>query len=72
MTGPPAGGSLNAGISPLREQEDSPELWAAAFRGQWGHKTPSPDQWPLDLPAGTVTLCLRRNGGIAGVCLRGS
>jgi hypothetical protein len=48
--------------------EDSPWLWAAAFRGQWGHKTPPPDQWPFDLPPETVTLCLRRQGEIAGVC----
>ena len=68
MTGPPARGAAPAGVGPLREEEDSPELWAAAYRGQWGHKTPAPDQWPLDLAPGTVTLCLRRDGAIAGVC----
>jgi hypothetical protein len=63
---PLRGGS--AGIVPLRAEEDSPELWAAAYRGQWGHKTPQPDQWPFDLPPGTVTLSLRLDGAIAGVC----
>lgn len=68
MTGPLAAGAPDADVVPLAPGDDSPELWAAAFRGQWGHKTPSPDQWPFDLPAGTVTLCLRADDGIAGVC----
>jgi hypothetical protein len=68
MTGRLAAGPPDAGVVPLPPGDDSPDLWAAAFRGQWGHKTPSPDQWPFELPAGTVTLCLRRDGGIAGVC----
>jgi hypothetical protein len=68
MTGPPSRRAPGADVSPLRTEEDSPELWAAAYCGQWGHKTPSPDQWPLDLPPGTVTLCLRRDAAIAGVC----
>ena len=63
---PLRGGS--AGIVPLPAEEDSAELWAAAYRGQWGHKTPQPDQWPFDLPPGTVTLSLRLDGAIAGVC----
>jgi hypothetical protein len=63
---PLRGGS--AGIVPLPAEEDSAELWAAAYRGQWGHKTPRPDQWPFDLPPGTVTLSLRLDGAIAGVC----
>ncbi|HEX5190657.1 MAG TPA: hypothetical protein VFW16_14005 [Streptosporangiaceae bacterium] len=67
MTGPIAIGAPDS-VVPLPPGEDSPELWAAAFRGQWGHKTPQPDQWPFDLPAGTVTLCVRKDGGIAGVC----
>ena len=60
--------ATGAGVGPLPQGDYSPDLWAAAFRGQWGHKTPSPDQWPFDLPAGTVTLCLRRHGETAGVC----
>ncbi len=68
MTGQVAAGARDAGVVPLPPGDDSPDLWAAAFRGQWGHKTPPPDQWPLDLPAGTVTLCLRRDGGIAALC----
>ncbi len=53
-------------VVPLRDGEDTPGLWAEAFSGQWGHKTPQ--QWPFDLPPGTVTLTLRREGRIAGVC----
>jgi hypothetical protein len=68
MTGQVAAGAPDAGVVPLPPGDDSPGLWAATFLGQWGHKTPSPDQWPFDLPAGTVTLCLRRDGGVAGVC----
>ncbi len=68
MTGRLAAGTPDAGVVPLPPADDSPDLWAAAFRGQWGHTTPSPDQWPFDLPAGTVTLCLRGDGGVAGVC----
>jgi hypothetical protein len=68
MTGQVAAGTPDAGVVPLPPGDDSPDLWAAAFLGQWGHKTPSPDQWPLDLPAGTVTLCLPGDGGVAGVC----
>jgi hypothetical protein len=67
MTGPIAAGARD-NVVPLPPGEDSPELWAAAFRGQWGHKTPQPDQWPFELPAGTVTLCVRQDGDIAGVC----
>ena len=68
MTGRLAAGPPDAGVGQLPQGDDSPDLWAAAFRGQWGHKRPSPDQWPFDLPAGTVTLCLRRHGETAGVC----
>lgn len=53
-------------VGPLAADEDSAALWARAFEGQWGHKTPQ--EWPFDLPAGTVTLCLRRAGEIVGVC----
>jgi hypothetical protein len=68
MTGVLATGTPDADVVPLPPGEDSPALWAAAFSGQWGHKALSADQWPLDLPAGTVTLCLRRDGGITGLC----
>ncbi|MGN6793175.1 MAG: hypothetical protein ACTHJW_12400 [Streptosporangiaceae bacterium] len=68
MSGQPVSGRAAAGIVPLADDEDGPDLWAAAYRGQWGHKTPQPDQWPFELPPGTVTLTLRRNGTIAGVC----
>ncbi len=53
-------------VGVLRAGEDSAGLWALAFRGQWGHRTPQ--EWPLDLPAGTITLCLRRDGEVAGLC----
>ena len=68
MTGQRPGRGARDNTAKLAADEDSRELWAAAFRGQWGHKTPPPDQWPFDLPPGTVTLCLRRDGVIAGVC----
>jgi hypothetical protein len=29
----------------LAAEDDSAELWAGAFSGRWGHKTPA--QWPL-------------------------
>lgn len=67
VAGKPLSGGA-AGIVPLAADEGSPTLWAAAYRGQWGHKTPQPDQWPFDLPPGTVTLGLRLDGAIAGVC----
>lgn len=50
----------------LSADEESAELWAEAFSGQWGHKTPA--EWPLDLPPGAVTLGLRRGGQTIGVC----
>jgi len=53
-------------VVPLAAEQESPELWAEAFRGQWGHKTAQ--QWPLDLPPGTATLGLRRAGRTIGVC----
>ena len=63
-----ASSAASSTVTPLATEDDTPDLWAAAFRGQWGHKTLSPDQWPFDLPSGTVTLSLRRDGTIAGVC----
>ncbi|MGN6682329.1 MAG: hypothetical protein ACTHKL_31585 [Streptosporangiaceae bacterium] len=68
VTGQPSRGNADAGVVPLADDEDGPGLWASAYRGQWGHKTPQPDEWPFDLPPGTVTLSLRRAGDIAGVC----
>jgi hypothetical protein len=68
VTGRPSRVTAGAGIVPLADGEDGPDLWASAYRGQWGHKTPRPDEWPFDLPPGTVTLGLRRDGVIAGVC----
>jgi hypothetical protein len=68
VTGQPSRLRAGAGVVPLADSEDSADLWAAAFRGQWGHKTPQPADWPFDLPPGTVTLGLRRDGVIAGVC----
>ncbi len=41
VAGQPPGTSADIGVVPLQDHEDSPDLWAAAFRGQWGHKTPS-------------------------------
>ena len=68
VTGQPARLSAPAGIVPLADADNGPDLWAAAFRGQWGHKTAQPEDWPFDLPPGTLQLCLRRDGVIAGVC----
>ena len=64
--GGPAGAGQAPDVGPLPAAEDSAQLWAEAFRGQWGHKTP--EQWPFDLPAGTVTLALRLDGRPVGVC----
>jgi hypothetical protein len=64
--GGPARAGQPSDVRPLPATEDSAQLWAEAFRGQWGHKTPG--QWPLDLPPGTITLALRRNGRPVGVC----
>lgn len=59
-------GRSDPGIGLLTAADDSPELWARAYRGQWGHRTP--EQWPFDLPRGTVTLALRRDGQVVGLC----
>lgn len=69
QAGPPAGcaGSEHgAEITALGPEADSAALRALAFRGQWGHRTPQ--EWPLELPDGTLTLCLLRAGDIAGLC----
>jgi hypothetical protein len=67
MIGQP-GGTAAAAVVPLPDDEDGPDVWAAAYQGQWGHKAPQPGEWPFELPPGTVTLRLRRDGAIAGVC----
>lgn len=53
-------------MTELRADEDTAELCAAAYRGQWGHKTPG--TWPIAEFAGTRILGLRRDGLVAGIC----
>lgn len=53
-------------VTELGPDEDTAELCAAAYRGQWGHKTPS--TWPVAELAGYKVLGLRRDGHIAGIC----
>ncbi len=53
-------------VVPLAAEDDTAGLWAQAFSGQWGHKTPG--QWPPDRPAGSTALALRRDGRTVGVC----
>jgi hypothetical protein len=53
-------------VTELRADEDTAELCAAAYHGQWGHKTPG--TWPIAEFAGTKILGLRRDGLVAGVC----
>lgn len=64
--GPQPGRQPDAGVTILAAAEDSPALWASAYYGQWGHKTPQ--QWPIDLPPGAMTLSLCRDGEVIGVC----
>ena len=59
-------GPLPHGVTELAEYEDTAELCAAAYHGQWGHK--SPDKWPIDEFAGSRVLGLRRDGRIVGIC----
>jgi hypothetical protein len=59
-------GDFDHEVVPLAAEEESAKLWAEAFRGQWGHKTPQ--QWPLDLPPGTASIGLRKAGMTIGVC----
>jgi hypothetical protein len=59
-------GPLPAGVTELTDHEDTAELCAAAYYGQWGHK--SPDKWPIDEFAGSTVLGLRRDGRIVGIC----
>jgi hypothetical protein len=50
----------------LPGEHDTAELCAAAYRGQWGHKTP--DTWPAAELAASTPLGLRRGGLIVGIC----
>jgi hypothetical protein len=53
-------------VTELRGDEDTAELCAAAYSGQWGHKTPA--AWPVPELAGHLVLGLRRDGLLAGIC----
>ena len=57
---------LPEGVTELAGNEDTAELCAAAYQGQWGHK--SPGTWPIPEFADTMVLGLRRGGVIAGIC----
>jgi hypothetical protein len=59
-------GPLPDSVTELAGHDDTAELCAAAYRGQWGHK--SPDKWPIEEFAGSTVLGLRRDGRIAGIC----
>lgn len=59
-------GPLPAGVTELAGNEDTAELCAAAYHGQWGHK--SPGTWPIEEFAGSTVLGLRRDGRIVGIC----
>jgi hypothetical protein len=45
---------LPEGVIELAGDEDTAELCAAAYHGQWGHKTP--DTWPIEEFAATGSL----------------
>jgi hypothetical protein len=66
LTGPARPGPLPEGVTELAGYEDTAELCAAAYQGQWGHKTPA--TWPLEEFAGSTVLGLRRAGSIVGIC----
>jgi len=66
LVGPALRTPMPDGVTELSADEDTAELCAAAYRGQWGHKTP--DAWPLADLAGSTLLGLRRGGLIAGTC----
>ena len=59
-------GTLPDSVTELAGHEDTAELCAAAYYGQWGHK--SPDKWPIEEFAGSTVLGLRRDGLIVGIC----
>jgi hypothetical protein len=66
LTGQARPAPLPEGVTELTGNDDTAELCAAAYQGQWGHKTP--DTWPLPEFADTIALGLRRGGLIAGIC----
>ena len=66
LTGPARPGPLPDGVTELAAREDTAELSAAAYRGQWGHKTPG--TWPVAELAGSAVLGLRSEGLIVGIC----
>jgi hypothetical protein len=68
LTGParPAPTPAPDGVTELSGAEDTAELCAAAYRGQWGHKTPG--DWAAEELAATTVLALRRGREITGVC----
>lgn len=66
LTGPARAAPVPAGVSEMSAEEDTAELCAAAYRGQWGHKRPP--TWPVAELAGSRLLGLRRDGLIAGIC----
>jgi hypothetical protein len=66
LTGPARPGPLPDGVTELVGDEDSAELNAAVYHGQWGHKTP--DKWPIEEFSGSTVLGLRRDGRIVGIC----
>jgi hypothetical protein len=66
LTGPARPAPRPDGVTELSAGEDTAELYAAAYRGQWGHKTPG--TWPIAEFAGSTVLGLRRDGLIAGIC----
>ncbi len=66
LTGRARPAPLPDDVTVLTAAEDSAELCAAAYRDQWGHKTP--DTWPIDEFAGTTALGLRSGGRVVGIC----
>jgi len=66
LTGSARPGPLPDGVTELFAPDDTAELCAAAYYGQWGHKTPG--TWPIPEFADTTVLGLRRHERIAGIC----
>jgi hypothetical protein len=70
LTGPSRPGPLPDGVCRLTEAQDTAELNEAAWRGQWGHKSPlaSAGVWPVPGLAGTPVLALHDGERITGIC----
>lgn len=66
LTGPARAAPPPDGVTELGGDEDTAELLAAAYRGQWGHTTPG--AWPIAELAGSSVLSLRHDGLITGIC----